>query len=400
MGEAHHSWLELEEEVENNKNLFWTEEDASKEKVIELQRLQEKEARKIKNLTSENKDLMIDSQYNNIVPVLDSKVLLNLICTSDTEKRKCLAATLSDMFYQGGGCFVVRSGYTSEVMEKFNDWCEKMINGDGQEETEGNNNEKVSEDPNFVHPTQKGKFMINDVLSRMVGTDPMLLYTLLYDSQGAYILHWLVDVLLGFGKVGAAAAHWITPTSNTRQLSHVDFPLNINSSPFWVQDVEKMMRLTTVHQMNTMLPHYSCQVLIAADQMDATNGSTEVIPCSQSIASADLAIVKDSKFYKILEESSLFQNVVLEQGDILFFNRRLIHRGGANMSQKRRNALIMQYVCLWGVGQELINMKSIATTLLELHQNKSNKQTKEREEFQDFLTRIQPPYPKDTRLGT
>ena len=141
--------------------------------------------------------------------------------------------------------------------------------------------------------------------------------------------------------------------------------------------------------------------------MDATNGSTEVIPCSQKITNVDLAIAKGSRFYEQLEKSSFFQNVSLEQGDVLFFNRRLIHRGGANGSGKRRNALIIQYVWLWGVGQEIINEKSIVTALLQLREkfeseagDEKEKETQKREDFEEFLTRILPPYPKDTRLGT
>ena len=50
--------------------------------------------------------------------------------------------------------------------------------------------------------------------------------------------------------------------------------------------------------------------------------------------------------YRILEKEfadrceSLFQNTQLNQGDVFFFNRRLVHRGGKNLSDKRRNALV------------------------------------------------------------
>merc|ERR1711915_314741 len=84
-----------------------------------------------------------------------------------------------------------------------------------------------------------------------------------------------------------------------------------------------------VSQMNQMLAEHSCQVLIACDAMDSSNGSTEVIPSSQKLEYSDLAIRKGSIFYEHLEESELFENVVLEQGDVLFFNWKLIHRGGS-----------------------------------------------------------------------
>ena len=98
---------------------------------------------------------------------------------------------------------------------------------------------------------------------------------------------------------------------------------------------------------------------------------------------------------------------MLNQGDILFFNRRLIHQGGANKSSERRNALILQYVCLWGVGQEILNMEKIVNVVKDIREeNMKNGETEadnlenEKEAFNDFITRIQPPYPKDTRLGT
>merc|ERR1712020_197858 len=97
--------------------------------------------------------------------------------------------------------------------------------------------------------------------------------------------------------------------------------------------------------------------------MDEKNDSTEVIPCSQKISNLDLAITKETNFYDMLEKTSLFRNVQLGQGDVLIFNRRLIHRGGANKSDARRNALIIQYVSLWGVGQEILNVNSIVSSL-------------------------------------
>ena len=90
----------------------------------------------------------------------------------------------------------------------------------------------------------------------------------------------------------------------------------------------------------------------------------------------------------MLEEMSLFRNVQLDQGDVLIFNRRLIHRGGANKSDNRRNALIIQYVSLWGVGQEILNINSILSSLAEYHnslvsRNEYSEDRSEREQFND-----------------
>ena len=123
----------------------------------------------------------------------------------------------------------------------------------------------------------------------------------------------------------------------------------------------------------------------------------------QVVPNVDLAISKGSKFYERLEKAGMFVNVELDQGDVLFFNRRLIHRGGANRSERRRNALIMQYVWLWGIGQEILNIDYIVPKLMEVHKNTKKEEEDQkqfREDFKDFIVRINPPYPKDTRLGT
>ena len=43
-------------------------------------------------------------------------------------------------------------------------------------------------------------------------------------------------------------------------------------------------------KLNDMLTNYSIQVLIASDDMDKTNGSTEVVPFSHKIQNLDLKI--------------------------------------------------------------------------------------------------------------
>ena len=110
-----------------------------------------------------------------------------------------------------------------------------------------------------------------------------------------------------------------------------------------------------------MLTKYSVQVLIASDSMSVSNGSTECVPCTHRMENLDVAIHENEIYEKFENE---FVNVTLNQGDVLFFNRGLCHRGGKNISENRRNALIMQCVWLWGIGQEIIEYEKV-TTLLE-----------------------------------
>ena len=173
----------------------------------------------------------------------------------------------------------------------------------------------------------------------------------------------------------------------------VDYPMHVGSGPFWESDVNKLMQLTTRNQINNILPHFSIQLLIASDGMDINNGSTEIIPKSHRLSDIDV-LIHDKNIYNELE--AYFINVELKQGDFLIFNRRLVHRGGKNISSKRRNSLIMQCVWLWGVGQEIIEYNEVLKYLKECKEfgrlNEKEKQT--------FLTRLKAPYPADIKKAT
>ena len=114
-----------------------------------------------------------------------------------------------------------------------------------------------------------------------------------------------------------------------------------------------------------------------------------------------------------LERSGQFHSLELQQGDLLLFNRRLggqysllcalhstgfyaVHRGGANTSAARRLALILQYVWLWGVGQEAAPGPRVAAVLLA----GDREEEEEGEDEKLLLLRVDPPYPRDTSTGT
>ena len=106
--------------------------------------------------------------------------------------------------------------------------------------------------------------------------------------------------------------------------------------------------------------------------------------------------------YRILEKEfadrceSLFQNTQLNQGDVFFFNRRLVHRGGKNLSDKRRNALIFQSTFLFGIGQHAFDMGAIFE---RLEKTKLARQMSA-EDRRGLAWRLRAPYPLDTRLTT
>ena len=154
--------------------------------------------------------------------------------------------------------------------------------------------------------------------------------------------------------------------------------------------MNKMMKLTTTTQLNNILPYYSIQILIASDRMNETNGATELVPGSHLIPNIDLLIHDEDKYNEI---EPYFKSVKLQQGDFLIFNRRLIHRGGHNGSDKRRNSLIMQAVWLWGVGQEIIEYDEVLKNLKDSDEFKSL----DDEQRKAFLIRLKAPYPANIK---
>ena len=78
---------------------------------------------------------------------------------------------------------------------------------------------------------------------------------------------------------------------------------------------------------------------------------------------------------------------------MLIFNRRLCHRGGKNISDKRRNSLIIQCVWLWGIGQEIIESSKVFKNLEKssIYENMSE------QEKDSFKLRLQAPYPIDVK---
>ena len=270
----------------------------------------------------------------------------------------------------------MKNAFSKPEMNVYNKWCEDTL-------------VEAKKDANFIHPKQKNKFLINNVIDRMSHSNPDLLVSILNNE----FLTFFMDSLLGFGKIGSCTTHWIEP-GGERQLSHVDYPIHVGSAPFWENSVEKVEELITNYQLNHILPYYSIQILIASDKMNQSNGSTEIVPCSHKIENIDL-LIQDKQFYDSMENK--FINVELEQGDFLIFNRRLCHRGGKNISTLRRNSLILQCVWLFGIGQELIDSSKILNRLSQkssLYRNLSNRQQNK------FNLRIQFPYPLDVSKTT
>jgi hypothetical protein len=311
------------------------------------------------------KNLLTSEYQHNLIPVYDVKNITN------PENHKFIY----NDFYYNSGCFIIKGVYTEKIMNLFNEFCENIL-------------EESNKDENNTHPIQKGKFLINDLIYRISSYNPSLLVEIFSNST----LTTIIDILLGFGVYGSATGHWINP-GGKRQKSHVDYPLHLFSSPFWNGNINNLKRFITKRQLNTVLPHHSVQVLIASDAMDETNGSTEVIPCSNTINDIDIS-VHNENLAKLIEPH--FVNVSLNKGDILIFNRRLIHRGGENISSKRRNSLILQCVNLFAVPQEIYDYEKVLENLNGCFEFNTFSDSMREE----FLHRLKQPFPKIVKNST
>lgn len=300
---------------------------------------------------------------NNIVPTCQYHKLKDSLHQPELHKE------IYNSFHNMAGCLIIKNVFSSELMEQYNQWCENWL--------------KTNEhDPNGTHPKQKNKYLINDIIGRLSKDEPSL-FMKLHNNE---VLIKILDVLLGFTKYGSSTCHWIQPNGD-RQLSHVDYPIHIGSGKYWDSSVSKCQETMTRHQINTIMKHFSCQVLIASDAMNQLNGSTEVVPASHLLDDLDINI-HDKMFYDMMEPR--FMNVELEQGDVLIFNRALCHRGGKNLSNERRNALIFQCIYSFGIGQEIINYEDMEQNISECEEfNKLNKKTQ-----QKFLERFKFEYPR------
>lgn len=275
----------------------------------------------------------------------------------------------------GAGCCILRNVYSKEIMNEFNNWCEGIL-------------EEAKQDPNSTHPIQPDKYLINDVISRLAKSNTSLLVELLNN----YYLTSICDSVLGMMCYGSVTSHWINP-AGSKQQSHVDYPIHFRSSPFWNGDMDKLKRMITKDQMEHILPNHSIQAVIATDAMNKHNGSTEVVLYSQNIELIDIRI-QEPEVKDALEGK--FISVELNQGDVLLFSRNVVHRGGANSSNKRRNALILQCVHLFAVPQEEYDYDDVQKRL----QNCTAYNSLSCDEKEEFLIRLKQPFPRNVKIST
>jgi ectoine hydroxylase-related dioxygenase (phytanoyl-CoA dioxygenase family) len=104
-------------------------------------------------------------------------------------------------------------------------------------------------------------------------------------------------------------------------------------------------------------PMVSLSTIVAVEDFDAENGGTEVIPGSHRWSDAEVAgsyrqgdAEEDPALTDRLAEQA--RPVVMSAGSCLVFAGTLLHRGGANGSERTRRAFSNQYCQPWARPQE------------------------------------------------
>ena len=122
---------------------------------------------------------------------------------------------------------------------------------------------------------------------------------------------------------------------------------------YYIQDMRKVI---TGYGLESVMPYFSLQAGIALGDMDEVNGSTAVIPYSHVIRDSDWLIagakprpgetelseefVGNREFFEAAQDYPVQTRVT--RGSCIFFNRKLLHQGGANHSHSPRTALLLQ----------------------------------------------------------
>ena len=102
-------------------------------------------------------------------------------------------------------------------------------------------------------------------------------------------------------------------------------------------------------------PAISISTIVAVDAFTAENGGTEILPGSHDWSDADIASVYDGLDHDTVSHQNLIRQLVpvrMPAGACVVFSGTLLHRGGANTSDRPRLAFSNQYCEPWARTQE------------------------------------------------
>jgi ectoine hydroxylase-related dioxygenase (phytanoyl-CoA dioxygenase family) len=143
---------------------------------------------------------------------------------------------------------------------------------------------------------------------------------------------------------------------NPTMLSYIDTMMLETSDSYWMnaaqvielQPGEKaqflhrdMENYPALRQFGPTAPEVMCNCLVALSEYTEEMGATRVLPGSHTWADFEDRGNPDQTI-----------PVVMEKGDALIFSGKLLHGGGANVSNKRRRALALAFCPGWLVPEE------------------------------------------------
>eukprot|EP00933_Yihiella_yeosuensis_P028856 TRINITY_DN22646_c2_g1_i1.p1 TRINITY_DN22646_c2_g1~~TRINITY_DN22646_c2_g1_i1.p1 ORF type:complete len:367 (+),score=36.58 TRINITY_DN22646_c2_g1_i1:38-1138(+) len=202
---------------------------------------------------------------------------------------------------------------------------------------------------------------------------PEILFPLLTNP----VLNAILDEFLGCWHIGSMAVNTIMPGGPAQKL-HSDYPPGFCTPEQMKEYFFAGGRADTSYLLETVFPFFSLQAAVAVDRIIPENGATELIPFSHQLQSSDLLVLNDEAISNCFEKHvvSLVDacgattdgekrcmlsdgNPALEPGDVLFFNRKVLHRGGANSTDKPRTALLLQAVMPFGAKMECLDAETV-----------------------------------------
>lgn len=339
----------------------------------------------------------LQSDYPTAVAVLNKVPVFDFVgCSGDSnndvEKREQIFADAARALrMEGPGVAVARNVFTENEMEALAEWCREYWVKQEDEAKKNAGAKKVQKD-HFAAGSNRRVWQVPEKLPAD------LLISLTANEK----MNGLVDSFLGKYHIGSYAVNEVAP-GGPAQLLHTDYPPGFYTK-------EELRDTFSKHALQHIYPYFSLQAGVAVSAMDSSNGATEVVPFShqvedndwQVLAAKDVATGKlsvgDAVFAgqgggrtvswgewshreegwdwvlralesiraegdnPLADRKYIVQNR-LERGDVLLFNRKLLHRGGENTSDTPRTALLLQAIMPFGVKMEQLDSKGVVGKL-------------------------------------
>lgn len=278
------------------------------------------------------------------------------------------ADELPSIIFDGAGAAVVHGALSPDTVKRLRDWTDSQL--------------RIKPDENHRHPKHESKLLVNNVGEKLGVEHPDLLLDVLL-ATGT-----LGDGLLGIARLGSLTMH-VTEPGVDSQTWHVDYPLHSKSGQLW--DTFDIKDITTHRQRNNLFPYMTVQVLFALQDINESNGCTQVVTGSHLWDDVDTNVLSPT-LRDIIEREKLWSNTTLSAGDALVFNRRTIHRAACNRSDSRRRACIAQLVMPFAVPQQVSPSDTVVSNVL----SEAERRALTASERERVALRLWFPYPCNT----